>query len=115
MSTSPPRNGMPASSRGRVSGRSWPTTSRARRHPSTTPIWISRPLRLAGLGRLWVLREIGVELRQVLLRELSGEAVGGEVLDVVPIGAGAIKVALDRAQRAALEIGVGELRLQRDR
>ena len=42
-STSRPRNGTRASSRGRASARSWPTTCPARRRRSTTPISISEP------------------------------------------------------------------------
>ena len=49
--TSRPRNGTPASSRGRASARSWPTTCRARRRRSTTPTSISeRDRHLKGRG-----------------------------------------------------------------
>ncbi len=37
------RTGMPRSSRGRVSGRCWPTRCRGSRRPRIMPTWISRP------------------------------------------------------------------------
>ncbi len=46
-STRPPRSGMRGSSRGRASAPSSPTTSRARRRPSTTPISISEAPRVS--------------------------------------------------------------------
>ena len=70
MRTSPPRNGMPASSRGRASARSCPITCPASRRRNTTPTSISDQLFIrftAGSASAWrqILRRSGYRRRAI--------------------------------------------------
>src|SRR5215469_4462677 len=99
---------LPAAARRSYSRRA---TAQALRRPG----FLTDSSGLGGFARLLALGDVGFELAQVLLGQIRSEAPGCQLFDADPVGPGAVVVALDRAERATLQVSIGKLRLQGDR